>query len=326
MTEVKNALKVVIFSVVFIAAAAGAVFGIYKYNKTDFTFSVASKSDEIVLTAYNGDSVNIVIPKKVRGKKVVALGDGVFQGTDIKSVEIPETVTQIEDNAFKGCAKLEKAVIGESVEKIGSNAFVSCKSLKEVNIPASVKTVGSMPFGGCTALKDISIEDGADFVLDNGVLYNTDKTTAYFALDCVDFSQYKFPASVKDFQSFFFFGNESIKSFAFPEGMKNVPESMFVMCSNLKEVTIPDSVTRICNSAFLGCTSLDKLYIPSSVRTFEKYCFPVEVKKKNDKKDDADKKDSESNMFNPNFTLVVEKGSAAYNYAKSNGIKYELAK
>lgn len=324
----KNAVKVLIFTVVFLAAAAGAVFGIYKYNKADFTFTVASKSDEIVLTAYNGDSVNIVIPKKIRGKKVVALGEGVFQGTDIKSVEIPETVTQIEGNAFKSCTKLEKAVIGSSVEKIGDSAFISCTSLKEVNIPASVKTIGGMPFNGCTQLKDITIEDGSGFVLDNGVLYNKDKTAAYFALNGVDFSNYEFPATVKDFQAFFFYGNETLKSFTVPGEMKKIPESMFVLCSNLENVSIPDGVTRICNSAFLGCTSLDRLYVPASVKTFEKFCFPVEAKKKDDKKKDKDddNKKSESNVFNPDFTLVVEKGSAAYNYAKSNGIKYEIAK
>ena len=60
----KNALKVIIFIVAVLALCAGGIFGYTKYMKTDFDFSDGTKSGTVEITAYNGDSVNIIIPKK----------------------------------------------------------------------------------------------------------------------------------------------------------------------------------------------------------------------------------------------------------------------
>ena len=60
----KNALKVIIFIVAVLALCAGGIFGYTKYMKIDFDFSDGTKSGTVEITAYNGDSVNIIIPKK----------------------------------------------------------------------------------------------------------------------------------------------------------------------------------------------------------------------------------------------------------------------
>ena len=50
-------------------------------------------------------------------------------------MNIPNTVTTLEDHAFYNCTSLESIVIPSSVESIGNNAFANCKSLKKVTLP-----------------------------------------------------------------------------------------------------------------------------------------------------------------------------------------------
>ena len=107
----KNALKVIIFIVAVLALCAGGIFGYTKYMKTDFDFSDGTKSGTVEITAYNGDSINIIIPKKIRGKTVVQIAQSAFAKTDITSVEIPDTVTSVGEKAFANCEKLERVKI-----------------------------------------------------------------------------------------------------------------------------------------------------------------------------------------------------------------------
>lgn len=313
----KNAIKVLIFTVAFIAVAAGAIFGVIKYNTSDFVVEEGEEKNTVIIQAYSGKSVNIEIPEKIHLKKVVAIGDDAFKRTDIKSVTIPKTVTEIGENAFKSCEKLEKVVLGEKMEVIGEKAFSDCPMLSEIKLPASLEKLSAGAFLGCTSLKNIEVAEDGSFFFDGSVLYSKDKTVAYFIAADTDFSDCSFPKELKTISPYFFFGNKKITSVEIPEGITDVPDDFCTLCTSLKDVKIPDGVKTIGNSAFLGCASIDKLYVPASVKRFEDFCFPVALN---------DKKSADEEYFNPNFTLVVEKDSSAHRYAIKNNIKYELAK
>ena len=315
----KNALKVLIFTVAFIAVAAGVFIGSLKYNRTDFNCSDGGKKGTTVINAYTGSSVNIVIPEKIKGDKVVTIGSNAFERTNIKSLVIPDCVTKIDARAFRDCTKLETVTISDSVTVIADSAFSGCAALKEINIPASVEKIESMAFAGCKSLKEINVAEGANFVFEDGILFTADKKEAVAALQCADFSTYKFPAETQKFLSGFFYNHSELESFEVPDGMTSIPDGLFLLCQSLKEVKIPDSVTTIGGSAFLGCKSLGKLYIPSSVRTIGKIAFPAIAK--GDKIEESSKE-----YYNPDFKLIVEKNSYAYHYAVENKINYEFAK
>ena len=62
--------------------------------------------------------------------------------SNLKHIELPSTVTSIEDNAFDGCFSLQNVTFPPSLVNIGMRAFNRCKSLTSVVLPASVKKVG----------------------------------------------------------------------------------------------------------------------------------------------------------------------------------------
>ena len=80
-------------------------------------------------------------------------------GPQVKSAEILDGVTSIEDNAFGGCTSLTEIRIPESVTSIGGSAFGVCTSLTEIRIPESVTSIGGSAFGGCTSLTEIRIPE-----------------------------------------------------------------------------------------------------------------------------------------------------------------------
>lgn len=68
---------------------------------------------------------------------------GAFGGflEDIKEIIIPEGITSIEENAFKGCTNLTTVILPGSLKHIGRNAFVDCKSLKTTVLPESISAI-----------------------------------------------------------------------------------------------------------------------------------------------------------------------------------------
>ncbi len=67
-------------------------------------------------------------------------------------VEIPSSVTKIENNAFYDCNSLKSVSIPNSVTSIGEHAFANCTGLTSIKIPSSVVSIGSGAFSGCGSL------------------------------------------------------------------------------------------------------------------------------------------------------------------------------
>lgn len=145
-----------------------------------------------------------------------AMGQGVFVGLSaLESVVLPDD-TVIGAYAFFHCAKLTSVTFGagtgtiganafagtgiknlvltEGFTAIGDNAFLDCAALASVTFPASLTSIASTAFSGCTALAEIKLNEGSNsFALENGVLYNKDKTE--IILMSTTLTSFELPAS-----------------------------------------------------------------------------------------------------------------------------------
>ena len=65
---------------------------------------------------------------------------------------IPDSVTSIGNEAFRGCNNLTSVTIGNSVTSIDNMAFAYCENLTSITIPDSVTTVSFSAFGFCKNL------------------------------------------------------------------------------------------------------------------------------------------------------------------------------
>lgn len=84
-----------------------------------------------------------VIPSSFQGKPVTVLGT--FNHTDIRSIEIPDTVTTIKPSAFMGCDYLTEVILPDSLTSIPDYLF-SDIPLEKVNMPESLVRIGSEAF------------------------------------------------------------------------------------------------------------------------------------------------------------------------------------
>ncbi len=105
-----------------------------------------------VLEKYNGSDVKIAIPKNV-----TIIGAGAFEDCKgLTDVEIPDSVTEIDNRAFCNCVKLKKVVLPKTLQIIGDYAFAGCESLENIDIPNSVTDIGNGAFKNCRSLLTVT--------------------------------------------------------------------------------------------------------------------------------------------------------------------------
>ena len=118
-------------------------------NRGDFTVSGTST---LTITSYTGPGGNVIIPAEIDGISVTAIkspdgytGSGVFSGSRLTSVVIPDSVTFIGDYAFP-YNQLTSVTIPDSVTYIGYMAFYNNR-LTNITIPDNVISIGKHAFG-----------------------------------------------------------------------------------------------------------------------------------------------------------------------------------
>ena len=88
----------------------------------------------------NGPTLNSV----VNSSSLEIIGAYTFSGCyELTSIEIPQSVTTIEDDAFAFCDGLTSIKIPSNVTNIDDRAFFSCSSLKEIKVDENNKIFDS---------------------------------------------------------------------------------------------------------------------------------------------------------------------------------------
>jgi hypothetical protein len=85
------------------------------------------------LVAYFGSSKSIVIPEGVN-----VIMPGTFADSQIESVKMPSSVTEIGAGAFECCESLKTVDLSPSLTRIAENAFNGCYNLEGMVIPDGV--------------------------------------------------------------------------------------------------------------------------------------------------------------------------------------------
>ena len=223
---------------------------------------------------------------------------------EAKKVVIPDKingteVTSIGDGAFYNCNHLTSITIPEGVTSIGQEAFSFCIRLTDITIPEGVTSIGDEAFNACYSLTSISLPKSL-------------KSIGNYGFRSTGLTSITIPENVRSIGCEAFFLCDKLKKVVLPEGITRISSKTFAMCSNLTSITIPDSVTSIGKGVFFNCPKLKSVVIPDSV-------IEIDVFKKGE---------NESGywwtVFDPSVTVICNKNSAAYKYAKKNNIPVKL--
>lgn len=93
------------------------------------------------ITCYKGEATDVVVPERIGGDIVTAIGKGAFTGYYSYSPN------KSKDKEFcERHIKIVSVTLPDTVKSIGAFAFGFCNSLREVVIPGSVKLIGANAF------------------------------------------------------------------------------------------------------------------------------------------------------------------------------------
>ena len=203
---------------------------------------------------------------------------------------------------YKGDKKkvvIPDKINGTEVISIGDSAFWNCSSLTSITIPEGVTSIGDFAFDLCLNLTSITLPNSLTCI-------------GSYGFATTDLTSITIPENVRSIGCEAFFSCDKLKKVVLPEGITRISSKTFAMCSNLTSITVPDSVTSIGKGVFFSCPKLKSVVIPDSV-------IEIDVFKKGE---------NESGywwtVFNQNTTVICNKNSAAYKYAKENNIPVKL--
>lgn len=227
----------------------------------------------LMITGYKGGATEIAVPSKIGKDTVTALGMAFspaarattlevsdFRKT-ITRVTLPETITEICDDAFRVCLGLESVNIPRSVTRIGRSAFAVCHDLLEADIPDGVTEICDETFEHCCKLKKVRIPESLKRIGSN----------AFW--DCKELEEILLPDGLEEIGGMAFCGCERLRSLRIPGTLEKIPEEAFCQCDALEAIVIPDGAREIGRVAFGGCDALKTVEIAGTVENIGNGAF-----------------------------------------------------
>lgn len=226
----------------------------------------------------------------------------------------PENKDELEDDVT-----IPNSIDGHTVIGIKEKAFNNCDDITTITIPATISSIGESAFSKCDNLAEIKIEsENQDYVTENGVLYNKDKTILIqypnakedktftlpstvtkigkFALNrCVNLEEIKVEEENQDYVAVdgILFNKDKTTLIQYPIGNEE-----------RETYTVLNTVTSIEEEAFAENTKITKLGIPIKVINIGENAF----------------------QDCGNLKIYCKTGSTAEKYAKENNINYGIVK
>ena len=221
---------------------------------------------------------DLVIPSSYQGRSVVRIIRWGFDNNNVlRSLVIPDSVTDIGGNAFGWCNNLLTIQLGNGIETIGNGAFYSCCGFSELTLPDSLISIGASAFTWCSALTSITFGESIKTIGDEAFGWCNQLTviTLPDSLENLGEGAFRECNNISEINI-----NNNPHFSIFDGVLYNQDQTTLILCpSRLYEndfelnFVVPDTVTTIADSAFNNCQFLKTISIPNSVNQIGKGAF-----------------------------------------------------
>ena len=247
------------------------------------------------LLQYSGDEAVFIVPEGI-----AVIGANAFAGnTALEKCIVPVTVTDMEQDALKGCTgtivaeaaakpagwdegynpdnavivwNLPEAAAGLTYTEInGGTEYAVSKGAQNaeiVYIPAyyngkPVTQIGNLGFAYMTSIIAVVFEEDSNITVIGQQAFH----------GCENLADIVLPESVLSIGDSAFIECKSLTDIVLPGGLTEIGVNVFLDCIALKSAAIPDGVTEIGAHAFHGCGSLERIDLPDTVEQIGDYAF-----------------------------------------------------
>ena len=215
---------------------------------------------------------------------VTTIGAHAFYGSSITEITIPNTIVEIQANAFSLCTRLTEISIPSSISRINNNTFFGCGSLSSITIPNTITYFGMSVFAFCTSLNSVyyggsisgwcNIEFNGSrplvyangFYINNTLVENLEIPSDVTTINGDAFRGYKglksltIPSTVLTIDGYAFADCIGLNSADLSNYVGSIPAGIFKDCSGLSELKLRTNTTQIGGSALSGCTGLTTMW------------------------------------------------------------------
>ncbi len=231
------------------------------------TTLVGANIKDGVLLGYYGLGGDIIIPNTV-----TQIGNEAFLDNDtVTSVTIPGSVSSIGYNAFQGATELEEVIFADPIDGadliIRLSAFADCPKLTTVEIPATAIYVTANVFKGSTALTEVQVHPQNPY-------YFTDEYGVMFGPKVIE-GEPQYDEPTKSLNSYP--AGRTASHYDIPSTVDGFTIDMiwpggFEGAKHLTSIGIPASLLTIGTSAFEE-TGLVEMTIPATVTDVGDFIF-----------------------------------------------------
>lgn len=280
--QMKKTVAILIFIIFFLMFLLGC-------NQTanekanpasDFEYEINSDQTGIHINKYIGTAEHVVIPSEINGLPVLTLkgilsksyptiiDEGVFEGTSVKTVVVPETINTIGDSAFYGCTELSEITIlpSSNLTYIAGNAFANCINLEKIDLSSTqVKWIDILAFRGCSNLKEIKFSQTLEEI----------REKAFY--ECSSLREIVFSPNLTQIKGGAFAYCTSLKRIVIPAklNLSSVDEAVFHNVPSLKLIVFEEGRDQIAGYAFLQTDASVEIIVPKSVKSFSPLTFLI---------------------------------------------------
>lgn len=244
--------------------------GIFQDCKNLTEVKLPEKLVTIEANAFSGCEKLTAIELPAEGFQTI--GVRAFANSGLEEIAIPNSMTEIGNEAFYFCKSLTKVTFDQSnLKTIGDSAFISCTSLKTANIEnTSLETIGKNAFTNCKKLSSIKFPTTLK-TIGNGAFSDCESMNCeiyfYSTLESIGQSAFSGAVQLQEVH----FGQTAVKA---------INESTFSNCASLKFVDFGSTaIETIGDNAFADCinlcnTSNSILFLPTaSLKTIGAQAF-----------------------------------------------------
>lgn len=190
--------------------------------------------------------------------------DNMFQQAySLQTIEIPSSVTTINQAAFSNCYALKNVIIAQNsnLQTISLQAFNYCYSLESFDIPSTVSDIGSSAFAYCYGLRSITIPSLVTSI------------STYVFNNCYSLNNVVLHNDITSIGRSAFSYNYALSNITLPSSLISIGSSAFNYCYGLRNIVLPSTLTTIESTAFQYCRGLSTITIPANVTSIGSNAF-----------------------------------------------------